>query len=111
MATPIQPKCSTSVFREISYRRFWFARICSTIAFAYSRSTILSMMPLCVLGCANVVSVVVRSSLVQLEPPDDMRGCVSAVNSLFIGTSNQLGEFESLSSGYKWFYFPKFTTT
>ena len=38
---------------------------------------------------------VVRSSLVQLETPDEMRGRVSAVNSLFIGTSNQLGEFES----------------
>jgi hypothetical protein len=42
-----------------------------------------------------VVSVVVRASLVQLETPDAMRGRVSAVNSLFIGTSNQLGEFES----------------
>ena len=48
-----------------------------------------------VLGAADVVSVVVRSSLVQLETPDEMRGRVSAVNSLFIGTSNQLGEFES----------------
>ena len=42
-----------------------------------------------------MVSVVVRSSLVQLGTPDEMRGRVSAVNSLFIGTSNQLGEFES----------------
>jgi hypothetical protein len=42
-----------------------------------------------------MVSVVVRSSLVQLETPDAMRGRVSAVNSVFIGTSNQLGEFES----------------
>jgi hypothetical protein len=47
------------------------------------------------LGAADVTSVVVRSSLVQLETPDEMRGRVSAVNSLFIGTSNQLGEFES----------------
>ncbi len=50
---------------------------------------------LCLLGAADVTSVVVRSSLVQLETPDEMRGRVSAVNSLFIGTSNQLGEFES----------------
>jgi hypothetical protein len=50
---------------------------------------------LMVLGSADVVSVVVRSSLVQLETPNEMRGRVSAVNSLFIGTSNQLGEFES----------------
>ena len=42
-----------------------------------------------------MVSVVVRSSLVQLQTPDAMRGRVSAVNALFIGTSNQLGEFES----------------
>jgi len=42
-----------------------------------------------------MVSVVVRGTLVQLQTPDEMRGRVSAVNSLFIGTSNQLGEFES----------------
>jgi len=67
----------------------------ATIAFALSRSIFLSMAILCVLGTADVVSVVVRSSLVQLETPDSMRGRVSAVNSLFVGTSNQLGEFES----------------
>ena len=47
------------------------------------------------LGAADVVSVVIRFSLVQLQTPDEMRGRVSAVNALFIGTSNQLGEFES----------------
>jgi hypothetical protein len=47
------------------------------------------------LGAADTISVVIRSSLVQLETPDEMRGRVGAVNSLFIGTSNQLGEFES----------------
>jgi MFS family permease len=67
----------------------------ATIAFALSRSFLLSMGILFVLGAADVVSVVVRSSLVQLETPDSMRGRVSAVNSLFIGTSNQLGQFES----------------
>ena len=67
----------------------------ATIAFAYSRNVWLSMAILAILGVADVTSVVVRSSLVQLETPDDMRGRVSAVNSLFIGTSNQLGEFES----------------
>jgi hypothetical protein len=67
----------------------------ATIAFALSRSVILSMTILSILGAADVVSVVVRLSLVQLETPDSMRGRVSAVNSLFIGTSNQLGEFES----------------
>jgi len=67
----------------------------ATVAFAYSKSIWLSMGILMVLGGADVVSVVVRSSLVQLETPDAMRGRVSAVNFLFIGTSNQLGEFES----------------
>lgn len=67
----------------------------ATVGFALSRSVALSMGILCVLGAADVVSVVVRLSLVQLETPDAMRGRVSAVNSLFIGTSNQLGEFES----------------
>jgi MFS family permease len=67
----------------------------ATTAFALSRTLWLSMFILAVLGSADVVSVVVRSSLVQLETPDEMRGRVSAVNSLFIGTSNQLGEFES----------------
>ncbi len=67
----------------------------ATVAFALSRNIWLSMAILCLLGAADVVSVVVRSSLVQLETPDAMRGRVSAVNSLFIGTSNQLGEFES----------------
>ena len=67
----------------------------ATVAFALSRNILLSMAILCVLGVADVTSVVVRSSLVQMETPDEMRGRVSAVNSLFIGTSNQLGDFES----------------
>jgi MFS family permease len=68
---------------------------CATILFAVSRSFILSLGALVVLGAADVISVVVRQSLVQLQTPDEMRGRVSAVNSMFIGTSNQLGEFES----------------
>jgi MFS family permease len=67
----------------------------ATIAFGLSRNFLLSMGVLCLLGAADVTSVVVRSSLVQLETPDEKRGRVSAVNSLFIGTSNQLGQFES----------------
>jgi MFS family permease len=67
----------------------------STIAFALSRNFVLSLAALALLGGSDVVSVVVRQSLVQLWTPDGMRGRVSAVNSLFIGTSNQLGEFES----------------
>jgi MFS family permease len=67
----------------------------TTIVFAVSRSFILSLVTMVVMGGADVISVVIRGSLIQLETPDEMRGRVSAVNSMFIGTSNQLGEFES----------------
>jgi predicted MFS family arabinose efflux permease len=50
---------------------------------------------LAILGAADSVSVVIRFSLVQIETPDDMRGRVSAINYLFVNTSNTLGEFES----------------
>ena len=66
-----------------------------TVIFAVSRSFTLSLLSLILLGGADVISVVIRSALVQINTPDGMRGRVSAVNSLFIGTSNQLGEFES----------------
>jgi MFS family permease len=67
----------------------------ATIVFALSTSFLLSLGALVVLGGADVISVVIRSALVQIETPDAMRGRVSAVNAMFIGTSNQLGEFES----------------
>jgi MFS family permease len=67
----------------------------ATISFGLSKSLILSLFSLAVLGAADVFSVVIRQSLVQMNTPDAMRGRVSAVNSMFIGTSNQLGEFES----------------
>jgi MFS family permease len=67
----------------------------ATIVFAVSRSFLLSFVALWVTGAADMISVVIRQSLVQLETPDEMRGRVSAVNSVFIGASNQLGEFES----------------
>ncbi|HMM22114.1 MAG TPA: MFS transporter [Selenomonadales bacterium] len=66
-----------------------------TILFAVSTSFLLSLGALVILGAANVISVVIRWSLVQMETPNYMRGRVSAVNSLFTGTSNQLGDFES----------------
>jgi len=65
------------------------------ITFGVSRSLALSLAALCVLGMADVVSVVIRYSLVQLSTPDMMRGRVSAAFSLFTGTSNQLGEFRA----------------
>lgn len=67
----------------------------ATVFFALSTNIALSIAALLVVGASDTVSVVVRSSLVQLLTPDEMRGRVNAVNSLFIGTSNQLGEFES----------------
>jgi MFS family permease len=67
----------------------------ATVIFSISTSLTISLVALVILGAADNVSVVIRVSLVQLSTPDSMRGRVSAVNSLFIGTSNQLGEFES----------------
>ena len=66
-----------------------------TIIFAVSTSFVVSLASLVLLGASDVVSVVVRLTLIQLGTPDNMRGRVNAVNSMFIGTSNQLGEFES----------------
>ena len=60
-----------------------------------SRSMVLSAAALAILGAADMVSVFVRQTLVQIVTPDAMRGRVSAVSSLFIGASNELGEFES----------------
>nr|WP_315201499.1 MFS transporter [uncultured Albidiferax sp.] len=65
------------------------------LVFGASTSLALSMAALGISGGADMVSVVIRQSLVQLETPNEMRGRVSAVNSVFIGASNQLGEFES----------------
>jgi MFS family permease len=67
----------------------------ATIVFGLSESFPLSLCALFVLGASDMISVVVRQTLVQINTPDAMRGRVAAVNSLFIGTSNQLGEFES----------------
>ena len=67
----------------------------ATLVFGLSHWFGLSMAALVVAGAADMVSIVIRQSLVQLDTPDDMRGRVSAVNSVFIGASNQLGEFES----------------
>ncbi len=67
----------------------------ATVVFGLSTVFPLSMAALVVLGASDVISVVIRGTLVQVETPDVMRGRVSAVSSLFIGTSNQLGEFES----------------
>ena len=67
----------------------------ATLVFGLSEGFAVSLLALAVAGGADMVSVVIRQSLVQLDTPDEMRGGVSAVNSVFIGASNQLGEFES----------------
>jgi MFS family permease len=83
--------------RKVGRRMFFgvFVFGLMTVVFGLSRSFTVSLLALTILGAADTISVVIRSSLVQLETPDEMRGRVGAVNSLFIGTSNQLGEFES----------------
>jgi hypothetical protein len=67
----------------------------ATIVFGLSTWYPLSLLALFVLGASDMVSVNIRSSLIQLATPDYMRGRVSAVSMLFIGASNELGEFES----------------
>lgn len=67
----------------------------ATIVFAVSRDLMLSMAALVILGAADVISVFIRQSLVQVVTPDLMRGRVSALSGLFISASNELGEFES----------------
>jgi MFS family permease len=67
----------------------------STIVFALSGSFVVALIALVVLGASDMISVVIRMTLVQLGTPDEVRGRVTAVNGLFIGASNQLGEFRA----------------
>jgi len=67
----------------------------ATLVFGLSRHFWLSLAALAVAGAADSISVVVRQTVMQLDTPDELRGRVAAVNSIFIGASNQLGEFES----------------
>jgi MFS family permease len=66
-----------------------------TIVFGLSRNLILSLTALFLLGASDMISVIIRATLVQVATPDEMRGRVSAVDMLFIGVSNELGQFES----------------
>jgi hypothetical protein len=66
-----------------------------TIIFGLSRSLTLSLISLVLVGASDMVSVVVRGTLVQIATPDAVRGRVNAVDMIFIGASNELGEFES----------------
>jgi hypothetical protein len=67
----------------------------ATIGFGLSTNLYLSMICLLLVGGCDMLSVFVRQTLVQIETPDAMRGRVAAVNTIFIGASNELGEFES----------------
>lgn len=78
----------------------------ATIVFGLSTSFPLSLAALVVMGAGDMVSVYIRHLLVQLETPDEIRGRVSAVNSVFIGASNELGEFESGLTAAWWGIMP-----
>src|SRR6202044_1166409 len=82
---------------RVGLKMFAALGICglSTLVVALARSMVPSAAALAILGAADMVSVFVRQTLVQIVTPDPMRGRVSAVSSLFIGASNELGEFES----------------
>jgi MFS family permease len=86
---PLQSRSGLRMFQGVAL--FGVA----TIGFGLSTSVLLSCLCLFVLGAADMISVFVRSTLVQFDTPDAMRGRVAAVNSVFIGASNELGEFES----------------
>jgi MFS family permease len=74
----------------------------ATILFGISRSLPVSLATLFIVGASDMVSVVIRASVLQLATPAEMRGRVSAVNSLFVGASNELGEFESGLTAQWW---------
>ena len=88
-ANPIRRKAGLSMFIAVGV--FGAA----AVVFGLSKSMLLSLAALAVLGAADMISVYVRQTLVQLVTPDPMRGRVSAVSSVFIGASNEFGEFET----------------
>jgi MFS family permease len=88
-ANPIRRKAGLVMFSGVA------AFGAATLVFALSRSMWLSVAALAILGGADMLSVYVRQTLIQLVTPDAMRGRVAAVSSVFIGASNELGEFES----------------
>ena len=88
-ARPIRSRAGSKMFLAVGL----FGLM--TVVFAFSRSFVVSVIALAVLGAADMVSVFIRQSLVQIATPNRMRGRVSAVSTLFIGASNELGEFES----------------
>jgi MFS family permease len=74
----------------------------ATVVFGASRTMWISLLALVMVGASDMVSVVIRASILQLATPPEMRGRVSAVNWLFVGASNELGAFESGETAYWW---------
>ncbi len=98
----------TLIFRPIQRRAGKLMLVCvgifgaATVLFGLSRTLWVSMVALLLVGASDMVSVVIRSSILQLATPPEMRGRVSAVNWLFIGASNEFGEFESGLTAHWW---------
>jgi hypothetical protein len=98
----------TMVLKPIKRRAGMTMLVCvgifgaATVVFGLSKSIWLSSGALILVGASDMVSVVIRSSVLQLATPPEMRGRVSAVNWLFIGASNEFGEFESGLTAHWW---------
>ena len=96
------------VIRPIKRRAGWLMLSCvgifgaATVVFGISKSIWVSLVALVLVGASDMVSVVIRSSILQLATPPEMRGRVSAVNWLFVGASNEFGEFESGLTAHWW---------
>lgn len=94
--SPLQKRAGATMFAGV------FVFGVATVVFGVSTSFTLSLAALVVIGASDMFSVVVRSTLIQLRTPDEMRGRVGAVNMVFIGASNELGEFRAGASA-AWF--------
>ena len=88
--------------RHVGRRMFWAVAVfgLANLVFSLSHWFWLSLAALAVAGAADMVSMYIRGALVQFSTPDDMRGRVNAVNMLFIGSSNELGEFRAGSAAH-----------
>ena len=97
LRSPTTQPVNQDVRRRAGVRMFWAVAAfgAATVVFGLSQNMWLSVLALAVLGAADMISVYVRQTLVQIVTPDHMRGRVSSVSGLFISGSNELGEFES----------------
>jgi MFS family permease len=90
--------------RHAGHKMLWCVGLfgAATVSFGLSHIFLVSVVALLIVGASDMVSVVIRSSVLQLATPPEMRGRVSAVNSLFLGASNEFGEFESGLTAQWW---------